>query len=637
MAVNQTPNHTTPHHPGQDTQQPYVSQQAPQADLGATPATTSWLGLDDDLFGTTINTTPGSEVLVNAETVFREQFDVVLDKARKTLDVDLLRIDNTQNMNLPYSVLVFVLREKGSNDPSASYMPVLIEATDEAQSVTSQDIGGLNVEIRRLTSDSYGPREREEIENEVRKFMPGVRRLIDVDAIVLPRDFDLDNKDDVLRFTATCIQACRNVLVSRKENWRDINLTRIQRQGSGLIAHVQFNKGGDQFRDEAGLPLRSDIRVALKTPEINHGPGQPITRSGQLARIAGFVDLTFTGRPQQQPMIGQYMPVPTQTYLARVVLTHVDMTRTRSTGGQLLAMLNAVGLYQNNTALLSLFPNTSLRADELDLHDIGALNIEANIQNDPEGGKRVKDLKSGNVSDAEIIAYLNALIHRNFEIAMDVSDAGADTWLNSVFVAAADNNPAAIQAIHSAADELTNGAFSQIFKAGTPIARVEARLPLGYYMDKKDRKRDIRDVDYLAVINMFGEKDFRQVEQWSDAKTNPAMNQALSLYIQRRTIESIVGEVTYTGYGTRLLINPEFLKSLAEAAHHAGLMLNIQAPNAQRAEQRYVYTGQATYSPDQMMGGLYNQSYGQQTHGQPQFGATHQGRWGTGYPGSYGR
>lgn len=599
-------------------------QQAPEyeqrQDFGAEEL--GWFDVDSALFEGSINSSLGSEIVIQAEEKFREQLPVVLDRSRNLFDVDIVKIDNA--LTLPCSILVFTLRVKNNPELGMSYHPILVAATDEGQTSTNQDIQGVNVEILYTTADRYGVREKQEVENELRKIYPDVRRFVETDAQVLHREFDLTDRQQVLRLVSNAVTACRNLLTSRREGWRDINITQFGRQAGGLIARVTFNRTGDQIIDEAGCPVRSDIRLTLQTPEILGPGGTMIAKAGTLARVAGFVDLVYA--PPQGFQRGGFGMAPqpdTRIYLPRLILTHLDMMSGRSIGGQLLALLGALSLYENNTALSVLYPNQAHGGDKVDLNDISALNIEANLENNPGGGERFKDLAAGNVSDNEILAYMNMLIQPTFELALDVSDAGPDTWLNSVFVAAASRNPSAINAIINSADELCDGRFAQIWDPSLPIAVVESRVPLGQYQDSRGKWRDARDCAYLPVLNTYGEKDFRGVETWSDAKTNPSMDTNLSLYHQRRISEVVLGPIVWTGVATRLVINPEFTRALSQAFNAAGGYLQLNVPGERRMEQRAAYTA-PTLNPADMVGHLRRSSYGSAPGARM---GGHQGRW----------
>lgn len=601
----------------------YEQQSQPHTDYSASEDI-AWFDLDSSLFEGSINSSLGSEVVIQAEEKFREQLPVVLDRSRNVFDVDIVKIDNT--LTLPFSILVFTLRVKNNPELGMSYHPLLVAATDEGQTTTNQDIQGINTEILHTTGERYGVREKQEVENELRKIYPDVRRLVEVDAQVMQRDFDLTNRDQVLRQVSNAVTACRNLLVSRREGWRDMNITHLGRQAGGLIARAVFNRTGDQIIDEAGSAVRSDIRLALQTPEIMGQGGVPIARAGTLAQIAGFVDLVFAP-PQgmQHGGFGMQQQPSKQIYLPRLILTHLDMGKARSIGGQLLALLGALSLYENNTALTVLYPNAAHGGDKVDLNDISALNIEANLANNPAGGERFTDLVAGNVSDNDILAYMSALIQPTFELALDVSDAGPDTWLNSVFVAAASRNATAINAVINAADELCDGRFAQMWDPAMPIAHVESRVPLGQYQDSRSKWRDARDCAYLPVLNTFGEKDFRRVEEWSDAKTNPNMDSNLSLYHQRRISEVVLGPVVWTGVASRLIINPEFTRALSQAFNAAGGYLQLNVPGERRMEQRATYAAPTVNSAD-MTGHLRRNTYGAAPGART---GGYQGRWGS--------
>lgn len=463
------------------------------------------------------------------------------------------------------------------------------------------------------------------VEQVIRTTIPRAGKLFQADPVTLPREFELDNPSATMRFVANSVRCTVAILSSKQIDWDDLNLVNVAGDKT-LSTRIRFAQADEQLRDETNLPVRSDIRVALTTVSNQNQWGRQNTqepvRPISLAENAGFMDLVFTGRQEQ--MYGMMQAPHRPPYVGQFILTRLNMNRVPSTGGQLLGLASVLGSYQNGVAMASLFPNRQLKQDVIDYNDIGALNIEANVTNAPEGGVALTDLKAASTTDAEIWQYMQSVISPSFELGLDVSDAGSDTTQNAIFVAAALKDPGAKREIIESADRLTNGLFSQFFQNGE-IARVQGRIPLGNYAAANGSRRDIRDASYLAVLNQFGQTDINTVRLFATAQWNPNIAESLRLSQQRQVINNMLSDVVYVDTATRIIFDHAFLGALARAIEAVGVSMQIQAPVTRQANPMYVPNINPNYNANDIMGGLFNQQYGNQMQG----GATYHysNRW----------
>ena len=208
------------------------------------------------------------------------------------------------------------------------------------------------------------------------------------------------------------------------------------------------------------------------------------------------------------------------------------------------------------------------------MHDIGAIGIEANFENNPNGvGTRI-DTMSDSFKPEHLHKLIASTIKPGLIMSLDVPECGPETWYNDVFAAAAENNQKANAAIVDAAMTLTNGAFGRYFPTGAQVAIDENnRIHMGHYSDANGVRKDIRDIDYLAVMNLVGEKDPQVIRDWSDTFLRTNYPLPLRLSARKRIISGIFSDVVFTGFARRVTFTPEFINALEKACSEVGLMI----------------------------------------------------------------
>jgi hypothetical protein len=208
--------------------------------------------------------------------------------------------------------------------------------------------------------------------------------------------------------------------------------------------------------------------------------------------------------------------------------------------------------------------------------------------------------------------YLTTIFKPNIIVSMDVPDAGPQTWYSRIFAAGARGNVAALRKIVQAANQLTNGAFPSNYDFNNIFIDTGNRVHLGYYFNKDGQKRDIREIDYVAVANIYGEKDKQKIVDWSDTFTRTSVDLNIRLAERKKMIEMITdGHCVFTGFGERVTFSGPFLETLVSSIVSAGLHVNLIPPlstenfNAVRSGAPYqgaAFSGAATYAMPSVSG-----------------------------------
>ena len=172
------------------------------------------------------------------------------------------------------------------------------------------------------------------------------------------------------------------------------------------------------------------------------------------------------------------------------------------------------------------------------------------------------------------------MFYKQTSLALDVSDAGADTWMNEVFAAAANKNLNAQAAILSAASRLTNRAINQFYpNPDSPVVIRNERVLLGYWKNEKGERRDIREVDLVWIANRFGKKGIKEIREWSQTY-NPNWDEARSLAIRRDILRQLLPGVVFTGEGQRVTFTAKFIRALSQALALQGFVARANLPGA---------------------------------------------------------
>lgn len=551
-----------------------------------------------------------SEVLMRAITALAEE---VKKTTEKPWEVTLLPVDNSKETNLSFSGIVFVVRKLDAPARGLAYHTLLLEGSDEALASKIESYQGTQFEIMNVTGNAFDETYAKTVYEIVNRAFPNMT-CHPVDAQVVPREFSFDNKDAVHALTLNAQLPCYTAMETLDPTFQDMDLTAFEKDAT-LAVRLGFNE--PQKADYVGLPIRNDVSITLSAASVNRNVAQQSVnvqdRTKVIATLGGYIDPVWAPMESNPMMYQPGMPQP--KFAARFVMTSMENVAQTTIASQLLAFASALVLRENS----NWFPYFSPRpmgagSREVDLRDIGAINIEGNIQNNVSGFDTYIDTKAASFTPQELGRLIQMTFRPGMFFSLRVSECGADTWYNSAFKAAADNHPGAINAILVAANTLTGGAFAPIYQSNeNPVRANYDRVHTGYYVGPDGTKRDISDIDYLAMMNLVGKVDPATGAKWTNTFFREDQPIQLRLSDRKRMIEAAIKtEVTYTGFARLVTFTNRFIDSLAKACAQAGLDIRTINPNvtgdffSQRAQASFL--GQVQVMPGNT--GLFNQGYG---------------------------
>lgn len=572
----------------------------------------------------------GSEVLKKLQKALTE----VYKDATTDVEVFLIPLDKEQETALAFSSLLVASRFNKATNPGIGFYNLILEATGDKPSpifetVNNGGMGQQQIEIVRVAGDAYDDVLRSKASAAIARAFPGVSQF-SAEACVVPSSFNPDNAVAVHQLAVNAVIAATTELETNAKGFEDLDLTKFAKD-SNLEVRVAFSKS--QNEDPVGLPVRSDVTMEFLSQQQQNNQNRSLNngdRATKIASLSGFVDILYAPVAPQatyNPWGNAPGAAPTnkQLYAARLVLTDSTTEFASTPAGQLLGLTAAMSLQQDNNWIQAFRPVASSGGD-IDMNDIGGLGIEANFEGNPNGiGSKVA-VKSDAFRPEDLGQYIGALFRPGLVLSMDVPECGPQSWYTNIFAAASAGDANAYRAIRNAANTLTGDMFDKFFPQNAPMFVDSGnRVHLGYYEDRLGQKRDIRDIDYLAVVNVLGEKDHATIRDWSDTFTQTGYSLAMRLAARKRIITALTGQsAVFTGFAQRVTFTPDFINALTQACHATGLMVRVNTP--MNANQFNNQRGVAQFVGNSMI----STGSGMFTHG-PTFGGQPQLNTGAGF------
>jgi len=337
--------------------------------------------------------------------------------------------------------------------------------------------------------------------------------------------------------------------------------------------------------DIQGMPIRSDFRIVTrKAGEQNSNTTQwnpNDNRNKDLVATDLYIDLDYSPVQQAANPYGAQIPgqfgfqqAPSWRYVPRAVITNIESLTDASTPELLgLGLGQAIVMSRRNYWLQAFAPRwpATAKKGEPNLRDATAIGFEVNLT----GAEKPTRLPYP--SQQETNAYyqmLAAAISPNLMYSIDIDEAGDNTWLTRDLYLAAHNDPEAKKRIVTAFNNLTDGKFSAFWDGTQPMAIDENnRVPLGYWTPSTGVKADIRQLDYLAMLNIVGEGDMKILHEWSATFWDVNVPMEVRLERRDRIQRELLAGYVLRGHARRLVLTSALLGAIVKSLEAAGLLL----------------------------------------------------------------
>lgn len=553
------------------------------------------------------------------ESSFRQGFDQ---------DFRLVVLDNN-TANVPLSVLMMCFYEKHNGQDFLAVYNLLVEGSAGRLNPRIINMGNTQVEIETVPGDVLVSNENlwNKIVEHVQAVYGMEMNVLDAGALVLPNDLNPEDEDHMRRVLFNSTQACVTVMDSRLGSQEPpFTVDWINGTSEQLTARLEYHPG--QNETATGEPVRSDVRITLQGSVVGQPQGGiAFEQMRELSGVDGYIDLVYC--PPQPVGYGQ-QPV-TQHYFPRFVITRADTEIDAITMELQLLALSTTTLLTRNHAWAGVYRDRP-QYHSIDFGDIGAIGYEVNFTGDPNTKPEYIDTKSNDFGTNELYQLITAAVHDGLIYSMDIEEVGELSWIHQAFLAAANGSAEATRLIIDAANHLTLDNFGDIYQGGGICVDDNNRVHLGYYIDENGNKRDLRDLDYLAMLNLAGKQDPSKVIEWANTFDQTDVPMEIRLEKRYKLLKGMLGgSLRVTGYARRITFNPQFLEALNRACAQAGLTIR---PNNLIQE----FSGGGTRG--NFAAGAYAMgSQGAQSlfnYGQQQWGGQHAPGFGN-YTGRFGR
>ena len=404
---------------------------------------------------------------------------------------------------------------------------------------------------------------------------------VDSCVLVVPKDLNIEDERAIHNLAYNALAA---ISTSAGSSGRQLNLvSQVLNHNYQLSSNTDFSS--KQPYNQLGRAVRGDVVITTSVARNNNNQQQQQqqqnwmfqqNQSSVIAELTGFIDIGYIGQtPAAVQGYGMQPAMGTQCYGAEFVITNAA-TRFHDLSLEklLFALVTAFAMEKDGSWAWAFVPRPN-RKGGVDQRDIGALGLDVDIKGD--GNLAVFRGADGKpMSSDELGTFLNHLFYRNLRFSIDVDPSGVNGWILNDFVRAAQPipDPAAVSRILNACNQLTNGHFSTLWQqhpdSTKPLACIRGYFNLGEYTDSEGEKRDVRDFDYLASINLLPREGFARYQASVENKQCPV---PVALATQQELISSVWTNASFYGVGTRVAIAPAILQCLSQAIALAGIAL----------------------------------------------------------------
>lgn len=506
-------------------------------------------------------------------------FKTILEEevAPKEVGFRLIVLDGANAMLALSSILVCFSQTFQGREHVAVHT-LLIESSGRLVNRTI-NVGGQNVEIQTVPGDVADDNMWAKVQQAVTEGYGRTVEVHDAGATVVPSELNVEDSFHVRQCLYGAVQATYSTMVNHGIIEEEPFSAKWVTQQDVLSARLDFYP--EQPQTAAGLPVRSDVLVTLQGVIAGQGQSQA-ERALDITRVDGFIDLVYSppqGQMGFQPYGMAQMPQQiTQHYVPRFVMTQVSSEISAVTMElQLLAMSTSTLLVNGSGGIAPWMNSFKPRynAGALDLRDVGAVGYEVNLTGDVNAKPDRIDTKADSFTQQSLYQLIYTALHPKLMYSMDIEEVSDLSWINLAFIAAARGDQDAIRLIIQSADRLTNNNFSRIFNGSEAIAQDDNnRVHLGYYIDQAGARRDLRDIDYLAMLNWVGSKDMTAVKQWSETFDRRDIPMEIRLERRQKILEHLLGTSLHVkGFARRITFNPNFILALNQACDAAGLKI----------------------------------------------------------------
>lgn len=503
-----------------------------------------------------------------------------------------------QNAGLNYSAIIVTETVEGITSAHI----LMIEKTGDYPEKLIENIAGVRYEITRTPADALDDKYITQAQIAVAEALKvDQNSVIVTDGTLVPNEFDVTNETQVADLLSNTFNAIHSENAIRVSDYKGMNIAQlIQSNRNGkFFVNLYFNSDDSNFFDQSGLPVRQDVCISLSYKVNQIGTNRSINQGSdtfEIVKTYGYVDFEFVG-----PSVVNGI-MTTQKFVPNFVITHID-SQVAPTPDILMLGVASVLAINEDMNWMQAFRSTPARKNEIDFNDIGALNVEGNIENNHTGFGKKYDTKSKTFDIGELNKFVQTLIRPNILVSIDVPKAGPETWFTSVFqYIKFRGSKEAYTRVNNSIAAMTNGAYQsnniQMF------SDVSNKVHGGFYKSK-DGVKDIRHLSsYLSIANYISDTNQTPVliSQYTNTLYNTSIPSELRAAERKKFIDEMSNKTAvYKQYFDRMTFSAAFLVNLVSSLKSVGfspIFSNMGATNEMFVRRSTVDFGGAMLGQD---------------------------------------
>lgn len=483
-----------------------------------------------------------------------------------------------QNAGLNYSAIVVAEQHNGV---VAAHI-LMIEKTGDYPEKLIETVAGTRYEITRTPADALDDKYVSQAQIVVADALKvDVGSVIITDGTLVPNEFDVTSEAMVNDLIQNTFNATHSEVNIRVNDYKGINLANlIQNNRNGkFFINMYFNAEDAQFFDQTGMPVRQDVCIALSYKMNSSQNNRSINQGDdafEIVKTYGYLDFEWS------PSIVNGM-VGTQKFVPNFIITHIE-SKVAPTPDIMFLGVASVFAINEDMNWMQAFRPTPGKKNEIDFNDIGALNIEGNIENNPTGFGKKYGTKEKTFTVVELNKYIQHLVRPNILVSIDVPKAGPETWFMSALqYIKFRNSKDAFGRVMDYINTMTNGGFQagnfQIFDG------ITNKIHGGFYKSNGGYK-DIRHLNsYLGFANFISDTNQSPalIAQYTNTLYNNSIPSELRCAERKKYLDEMSNKsAVYKQYYDRLTFSSPFLMQLLAALRNVGfspLFSNMGAMN----------------------------------------------------------
>lgn len=518
----------------------------------------------------TVSADAGTEALTN--------FMLVADEIKKTMPVNseftvsLVGLDR-QTHNVGYfSVCAVMIQFTKYPELAAYHLLIIADSNLPMPEKTYQGPGNSKFTLPQVDGSAYDTDQCQLVNKHLMAHFQKPVKLVTADGTVVPRGFDLKNRDLIRGLIANAIFACANeVKVMAGQRWM-FDSTKMSLEANTTKVSFTFNGGESAVStDIDGQPYRSSVVVSL-TNQPERQANESIHTAGSTAvigQLLGHVEAVYAG-----PRTSLITDDNRYRCLAPMfVINNFHSTVERTAPNMLLTLYAAIIMAADNRWMNAF--RLSAGADnksKVDLANPGNLNALAKIPvpdkpapADSQFGQ-IMPISQSEFGTSMFSKYLDAIFHPGTMLfAVDYQSRGPSSWLFEPFMAAAQGRARGIDEICDILNVGTGGIFATKFNKKTqPIFMHSLLMRSGSYDGGNGKRLPLSMTDLTYVTGACANTHPDAIRDWLETMTDGKYSPHFRLHGRDELQKMLTNQrdVRFTGETVRLVFGTDFIKAV---------------------------------------------------------------------------